>query len=168
MDIFFGKMGITDLKYKCAYNPCEYMQSEKWITSLDINRLSSTDTEPSMEIFSYRMFQSHLSPSQSVNFLIHHRQGPRKASRNRQQWHVPCRNVGIHGPTVRVTQKPPYSENLNKLTACSKDMRVFGWGLSLERPTMIKYGISNIRELLGHKVDLSFMRNNPAVRLDKA
>lgn len=23
MDIFFGKMGITDLKYKCAYNPCE-------------------------------------------------------------------------------------------------------------------------------------------------
>lgn len=47
-------------------------------------------------------------------------------------------------------------------------MRVFGWGLSLERPTMIKYGISNIRELLGHKVDLNFMRNSPAVRLDKA
>ena len=22
MDIFFGKMGITDLKYKPAYNPC--------------------------------------------------------------------------------------------------------------------------------------------------
>ena len=54
------------------------------------------------------------------------------------------------------------------LTHRSKDMRVFGWGLSLERPTMIKYGISNIRELLGHKVDLNFMRNSPAVRLDKA
>lgn len=49
-----------------------------------------------------------------------------------------------------------------------KDMRVFGWGLSLERPTMIKYGISNIRELLGHKVDLSFIEKNPAVRLEKA
>jgi phenylalanyl-tRNA synthetase alpha chain len=24
-----------------------------------------------------------------------------------------------------------------------KDMRVFGWGLSLERPTMIKYKVSN-------------------------
>ncbi|KAK7737042.1 Phenylalanyl-tRNA synthetase, beta subunit, cytoplasmic [Cytospora paraplurivora] len=47
-----------------------------------------------------------------------------------------------------------------------KDMRVYGWGLSLERPTMIKYGISNIRELLGHKLDLNFVQNAPAVRLD--
>lgn len=44
-------------------------------------------------------------------------------------------------------------------------MRVFGWGLSLERPTMIKYGISNIRELLGHKVDLEFVQGSPAVLL---
>ncbi|OJJ46994.1 hypothetical protein ASPZODRAFT_131911 [Penicilliopsis zonata CBS 506.65] len=48
-----------------------------------------------------------------------------------------------------------------------KDMRVYGWGLSLERPTMIKYGVSNIRELLGHKVDLNFVETNPAVRLEK-
>jgi phenylalanyl-tRNA synthetase alpha chain len=43
-------------------------------------------------------------------------------------------------------------------------MRVFGFGLSLERPTMIKYGISNIRELLGHKVSLPFVQNSPAVQ----
>jgi phenylalanyl-tRNA synthetase alpha chain len=43
-------------------------------------------------------------------------------------------------------------------------MRVFGFGLSLERPTMIKYGISNIRELLGHKVDLGFVQSSPAVQ----
>ncbi|OJJ02405.1 hypothetical protein ASPVEDRAFT_41898 [Aspergillus versicolor CBS 583.65] len=48
-----------------------------------------------------------------------------------------------------------------------KDMRVYGWGLSLERPTMIKYAVSNIRELLGHKVDLNFIETNPAVRLEK-
>lgn len=48
-----------------------------------------------------------------------------------------------------------------------KDMRVFGWGLSLERPTMIKYKVNNIRELLGHKVDLSFIERNPAVQLEK-
>ena len=48
-----------------------------------------------------------------------------------------------------------------------EDMRVYGFGLSLERPTMIKYGISNIRELLGHSVDLNFIQKNPAVRLDK-
>lgn len=47
------------------------------------------------------------------------------------------------------------------------DMRVYGWGLSLERPTMIKYGVKNIRELLGHKVDLNFIENNAAVRLDR-
>lgn len=48
-----------------------------------------------------------------------------------------------------------------------KDMRVYGWGLSLERPTMIKYGVNNIRQLLGHKVDLNFVEENPAVRLEK-
>ena len=48
-----------------------------------------------------------------------------------------------------------------------QDLRIFGFGLSLERPTMIKYGIKNIRELLGHKVDLDFIENSEAVRLDK-
>jgi phenylalanyl-tRNA synthetase alpha chain len=48
-----------------------------------------------------------------------------------------------------------------------KDMRVYGFGLSLERPTMMKYGVSNIRELLGHKVDLNWIREQPAVRFDK-
>ena len=32
------------------------------------------------------------------------------------------------------------------------NVRVLAWGLSLERPTMIKYRIKNIRELFGHKV----------------
>ena len=45
--------------------------------------------------------------------------------------------------------------------------RVFGFGLSLERPTMIKYKVNNIRELLGHKVDLGFVQSNAAVRLEK-
>ena len=48
-----------------------------------------------------------------------------------------------------------------------KNMKVYGWGLSLERPTMIKYGVKNIRELLGHRVDLSFVEHNPAVQLEK-
>ncbi|KAI0974635.1 phenylalanyl-tRNA synthetase alpha chain [Xylaria arbuscula] len=48
-----------------------------------------------------------------------------------------------------------------------RDLKVYGWGLSLERPTMIKYEISNIRDLLGHKVDLNFIERNPAVRLEK-
>lgn len=43
---------------------------------------------------------------------------------------------------------------------------VIAWGLSLERPTMIKYGIDNIRELVGHKVNLQMVHANPLCRLD--
>ena len=45
-----------------------------------------------------------------------------------------------------------------------EDVRVIAWGLGLERPTMIKYGIANIRDLLGHKVDLEMVKNNPICR----
>jgi hypothetical protein len=31
----------------------------------------------------------------------------------------------------------------------------------------LRYAVSNIRELLGHKVDLNFIETNPAVRLEK-
>eukprot|EP01120_Amphizonella_sp_Union-15-10_P012337 TRINITY_DN5459_c0_g1_i1.p1 TRINITY_DN5459_c0_g1~~TRINITY_DN5459_c0_g1_i1.p1 ORF type:complete len:514 (+),score=123.47 TRINITY_DN5459_c0_g1_i1:40-1542(+) len=48
-----------------------------------------------------------------------------------------------------------------------ENVRVFGLGLSLERPTMIKYGIDNIRKLVGHKVDLKFVETNPICRLEK-
>ncbi|TLD13395.1 uncharacterized protein PgNI_04915 [Pyricularia grisea] len=107
MDIFFGKMGLTGLQYKPAYNPY---------------------TEPSMEIFAYHQGLGKL---------------------------VEIGNSGMFRPEMLESMGLP------------RDMRVYGWGLSLERPTMIKYAISNIRELLGHKVDLNFIATNPAVRLDK-
>ncbi|KAF6762347.1 phenylalanine-tRNA ligase [Ephemerocybe angulata] len=44
-----------------------------------------------------------------------------------------------------------------------KDVRVHGWGLSLERPTMIRYGINNIRTLVGHKTSIENIENSPAV-----
>lgn len=40
-------------------------------------------------------------------------------------------------------------------------VRVIAWGLSLERPTMIKYKIENIRDLFGHKADLPRQKNAP-------
>ncbi|TPX48030.1 phenylalanine---tRNA ligase [Synchytrium endobioticum] len=48
------------------------------------------------------------------------------------------------------------------------DVRCFGFGLSLERPTMIKYKLNNIRDLVGHKVDLAGVHVNPIARMDKA
>ncbi|KAK5654980.1 hypothetical protein OQA88_6739 [Cercophora sp. LCS_1] len=107
MEIFFGKMGLTDLQFKPAYNPY---------------------TEPSMEIFAFH---------KGLNKLV---------------------EIGNSGMF-----RPEFLESVG----LPSDLRVYGWGLSLERPTMIKYGISNIRELLGHKVDLNFIERNPAVRLDK-
>ena len=41
-----------------------------------------------------------------------------------------------------------------------EDVNVLGWGLSLERPTMIYYGIDNIRDLFGHKADVRKTKEN--------
>lgn len=38
---------------------------------------------------------------------------------------------------------------------------VIAWGLSLERPTMINYGMKNIRDLFGPDIDVKEMRSNP-------
>lgn len=46
------------------------------------------------------------------------------------------------------------------------DVSVIAWGLSLERPAMIKYGLNNIRELVGHKVDLDFIRGSPFIQFN--
>ena len=45
-----------------------------------------------------------------------------------------------------------------------ENVNVLGWGLSLERPTMIRYGIKDIRHLVGHKVPLDSVERAPAVR----
>ncbi|KAI8109765.1 hypothetical protein M9434_001044 [Picochlorum sp. BPE23] len=44
-------------------------------------------------------------------------------------------------------------------------VNVIAWGLSLERPTMILYGIGNIRDLFGHKVSLQTVKNNAICRM---
>lgn len=107
MEDFFNKMGVTNLRFKAAYNPY---------------------TEPSMEIFAYH--------------------------KGLGKW-VEIGNSGMFRPEMLEPMGLP------------KNLRVLGWGLSLERPTMIKYGVSNIRELLGHKVSLDFIETNPAARLDE-
>ena len=62
-----------------------------------------------------------------------------------------------------------------------RDVHALGWGLSLERPTMIRqvsiscaeaapnephsrYGINNIRTLVGHKVSIEGVEKSAAVR----
>lgn len=46
-------------------------------------------------------------------------------------------------------------------------VNVIAWGLSLERPTMVKYGINNIRDLVGSKINLDMVYNSPICRLNR-
>jgi len=46
-------------------------------------------------------------------------------------------------------------------------VKVIAWGLSLERPTMIKYKLDNIRDLVGYKTKISFIQENPLCRMDE-
>ncbi|KAK2513731.1 LOW QUALITY PROTEIN: phenylalanine--tRNA ligase alpha subunit [Columba livia] len=103
---FFGKLGITRLRFKPAYNPY---------------------TEPSVEIFSY-----------------HEGLG---------RW-VELGNSGVFRPELLLPMGLP------------ENVAVIAWGLSLERPTMIKYGINNIRELVGHRVNLQTVYDSPLCRMD--
>ncbi|KAL6054129.1 phenylalanine--tRNA ligase [Balamuthia mandrillaris] len=97
---FFHKWGMTELRFKPAYNPY---------------------TEPSMEIFGF------------------HKQ--------LKKW-VEIGNSGIFRPEMLIPM------------GLDPDVKVIAWGLSLERPTMIRYGISNIRDLVGHKVSLDFQEKS--------
>ncbi|KYM79418.1 putative phenylalanyl-tRNA synthetase alpha chain [Atta colombica] len=104
---FFSKLGITQLRFKPAYNPY---------------------TEPSMEIFCFH------------NGL--------------EKW-IEIGNSGMFRPEMLLPMNLP------------PDVNIIAWGLSLERPTMIKYGLNNIRDLVGPKVDMEMVHNNPLCRLEK-
>jgi len=98
---FFRRMGITNLRFKPAYNPY---------------------TEPSMEIFGFHPMLD--------------------------KW-VEVGNSGVFRPEMLRPMGLP------------EDCSVIAWGISVERPCMIQYGIPNIRELFGHKQDVAALKTNP-------
>jgi phenylalanyl-tRNA synthetase alpha chain len=106
IETFFKKIGITQLRFKPAFNPY---------------------TEPSMEIFGYHP--------------------------DLKKW-TEIGNSGMFRPEMLAPMGLP------------EDVRVIAWGLSLERPTMIKYRIKNIRDLFGHKVHMARTRTAPICRFD--
>lgn len=71
------------------------------------------------------------------------------------------------GKWIEVGNSGVFRPEMLRPMGFDENVTVIAWGLSLERPTMIKYGISNIRDLFGHKVDLSIVQSNPVCRLDK-
>lgn len=100
---FFAKIGITQIKFKPAYNPY---------------------TEPSMEIFVYHPLLQR---------------------------------------TIEIGNSGVFRPEMLKPMGLPDDVMVIAWGLSLERPAMINFGCDNIRELVGHKVDIKSVKNAPII-----
>ncbi|BGP44487.1 Phenylalanyl-tRNA synthetase, beta subunit, cytoplasmic [Rhodotorula kratochvilovae] len=66
------------------------------------------------------------------------------------------------GKWVEIGNSGMFRPEMLETMGLPADVRVLGFGLSLERPTMIRYGISNIRDLLGHKVPLEMIEKSAA------
>ena len=49
-----------------------------------------------------------------------------------------------------------------------QNVSVVAWGLSLERPVMIKYGIKTIRTLFGPNLSVDFVKQGPTFMIKPA
>ncbi|XP_040153845.1 phenylalanine--tRNA ligase alpha subunit [Anopheles arabiensis] len=67
---------------------------------------------------------------------------------------------------IEVGNSGVFRPEMTRPLGVPKGVNVIAWGLSLERPTMIKYGLNNIRDLIGPKVDLKMVQDNPICRMD--
>lgn len=68
------------------------------------------------------------------------------------------------GPCCQVGNSGVFRPEMLRPMGFDEDVQVIAWGMSLERPTMIKYGYDNIRDLFGHRIDLGMVRKHPIVR----
>ncbi|RUS69584.1 hypothetical protein EGW08_022654 [Elysia chlorotica] len=71
------------------------------------------------------------------------------------------------GKWVEIGNSGVFRPEMLRPMGLPEDVSVIAWGLSLERPTMIKYKVSNIRDLVGPKVNLKMVYENPLCRLEK-
>ncbi|KAJ3258226.1 hypothetical protein HDU77_002398 [Chytriomyces hyalinus] len=71
------------------------------------------------------------------------------------------------GKWVEIGNSGMFRPEMLRTLGLPEDVSVIAWGLGLERPTMIKYGYDDIRELLGHKVNIDMVQKNPICRFDK-
>jgi phenylalanyl-tRNA synthetase alpha chain len=89
-------------------------------------------------------YNPYTEPSMEV-FSFHHGLG---------KW-VEVGNSGVFRPEMLIPMGLP------------EGVSVIAWGLSLERPTMIRYKFDNIRDIFGHKIDFGGIQSNPLCMLEK-
>jgi phenylalanyl-tRNA synthetase alpha chain len=66
---------------------------------------------------------------------------------------------------VEVGNSGVFRKEMLRPLGLPEDVSVIAWGLGLERPACITYGIREIRALVGHKVDLDFVVETPVFSL---
>ncbi|CAI2366998.1 unnamed protein product [Moneuplotes crassus] len=64
------------------------------------------------------------------------------------------------GKYVEIGNSGVFRPEMLRPMGLPENVNVLGWGLGLERPTMIYYGIDNIRELFGHQADMKKTKSN--------
>jgi len=68
--------------------------------------------------------------------------------------------------TIEIGNSGIFRPEMLRPMGLPEDVQVIAWGLSLERPTMIKYGINNIRSIFGPKVNIGAIRGTPICRFE--
>ncbi|KAJ2660392.1 Phenylalanyl-tRNA synthetase, beta subunit, cytoplasmic [Coemansia sp. RSA 1200] len=71
------------------------------------------------------------------------------------------------GKWIEIGNSGMFRPEMLRPLGLEEGVQVAGFGLSLERPTMIMYEIADIRDLVGHSVDLGLVKSGPACRLNK-
>ena len=135
----------TTASRSAACSNCSPPFTKRWAS------LTSSSSQPIVSTWSYK---SHSLASNTPDPYT-------EPSMEVFAWHA-----GL-GKLVEIGNSGMFRPEMLEALGLPPDMKVYGWGLSLERPEMIRSKIKNIRELLGHKVDLNFVARNPAVRFDK-
>lgn len=71
------------------------------------------------------------------------------------------------GKLVELGNSGMFRPEMLRAMGLPENVNVIAWGVSLERPAMIKYAISDIRTLIGPEVPYDFVSGNAICRLDK-
>lgn len=71
------------------------------------------------------------------------------------------------GKLVEIGNSGMFRPEMLQAMGFPSNLRVLAWGVSLERPAMIKYKLKDIRKLFGHEVSYNFIKDNPICLIEK-
>lgn len=70
------------------------------------------------------------------------------------------------GKTIEIGNSGVFRPEMLRPMGLPENVSVIAWGLSLERPAMIRFQCPNIRELVGDKVDINSIRDGEIIHFN--